>query len=268
MDLATVLGLFIAWGALLTALLLEGGKPGDLFLLSPAILVFGGTLGATCITASMSGIRKLPVLIRLGLSDQIPDPRQMVRTLVGYSVRARRDGVLGLEQEVKRVQNRFMRRGLELVVDGTPSEMVREILETEIGSMLQRHRAGHELFTTAGGFAPTMGIIGTVMGLIHMLNSLSEPAKMGPAIAAAFMATLYGVMIANLFLIPMGTKLKARSEDEAAIYEMMIDGILAIQAGENPRVVESRMLAFLAPEMRQNAPVHRVEPRGRRRRAA
>lgn len=249
MDLATILGLIVAWGALLAALLLEGGSASDLVLLSPAVLVIGGTLGATCVTVSLEEMRKLPTYLRLGCSAPTLDPVALVNTLVDFARRARREGVLGLEDSARRLDNRFVQRGIELVVDGTPSELIREILETEVAAMLQRHKRGAELMATAGGFAPTMGIIGTVMGLIHMLKSLSEPGKMGPAIAAAFLATLYGVMIANLLFLPIGNKLRLRSEEEATIYEMVIEGILAIQSGDNPRIVQTRMLAFLPPSM-------------------
>ncbi len=249
MDLATLAGLALAWGALLTALILEGGHPADLVLVSPAVLVLGGTLGATCVTVSLEEIRRLPTYIRLGLRAPVMDAPAVVDTMVDFARRARKEGVLGLEASTRRLENRFMRRGIELVVDGTPSELIREILETDIASMLQRHRRGAEMMATAGGFAPTMGIIGTVMGLIHMLKSLSEPGKMGPAIAAAFLATLYGVMLANLFFLPISNKLRYRSEQEAAICEMIIEGVLAIQSGDNPRTVQMKMLAFLSPEM-------------------
>ncbi len=249
MDLATILGLIVAWGALLAALLLEGGSASDLVLLSPAVLVIGGTLGATCVTVSLEEMKKLPTYLRLGFSSPSLDPVALVNTLVDFARRARREGVLGLEESARRLDNRFVQRGIELVVDGTPSELIREILETEVAAMLQRHKRGAELMATAGGFAPTMGIIGTVMGLIHMLKSLSEPGKMGPAIAAAFLATLYGVMIANLLFLPIGNKLKLRSEEEATIYEMVIEGILAIQSGDNPRIVQTRMLAFMPPSL-------------------
>ncbi|MGQ9808991.1 MAG: flagellar motor protein [Armatimonadota bacterium] len=268
-DLATIAGLALAWGALLTALILEGGHPADLVLVSPLVLVLGGTLGATCVTVSLEEIRRLPTYLRLGLRAPLMDPLAVVNTMVDFARRARQEGILGLEASARRLENRFMRRGIELVVDGTPSELIREILETDIAAMLQRHRRGADLMATAGGFAPTMGIIGTVMGLIHMLKSLSEPGKMGPAIAAAFLATLYGVMLANLFFLPISNKLRYRSEQEAAIYEMIIEGVLAIQSGDNPRMVQMKMLAFLSPELQNRAARLREEnPREMERRAA
>ncbi len=269
MDLATVIGLLVAWGALLASLMLEGGKPADLVLLSPFVLVIGGTLGATCITVSMREMALLPSFIKAGLSGKSPDPGEAVELVTKFARLARREGVLGLESEARNLDNRFLRQGLELVVDGVPSELIREILETEVAAMMQRHRQGADMMAAAGGYAPTMGIIGTVMGLINMLKSLSEPGKMGPAIAAAFLATLYGVMIANLFFLPIGNKLRYLSQQEAAIYEMMIEGLLAIQSGDNPRIVEMKMVAFLPPSMRQGLEGHEHESlRSERRRAA
>jgi chemotaxis protein MotA len=135
-------------------------------------------------------------------------------------------------------------------VDGIPSAIVREILETEIATMQDRHKVRETVFTTLGGFSPTLGIIGTVMGLISMLAKLNEPGRMGHAIAAAFIATLYGVAFANLLYLPIASKLRARTADEVVIYEMIIEGLLSIQSGENPRMVEARMLAFLPPALR------------------
>jgi chemotaxis protein MotA len=171
--------------------------------------------------------------------------------VVGFARLARKDGILALERQSRRVDNKFLKMGMRLVVDGTPSEMVREILETEIVSLQERHKVGEQMFSTMGGYAPTLGIIGTVIGLIHMLNSLNEPAKMGPAIASAFIATLYGVALANLVFLPIGAKLKARTTEEIIAYDMMLEGILSIQAGDNPRMVEQKMLAFLPPKLRR-----------------
>ena len=262
MDLATIAGLILAWGALLASLMIEGGRPGDLILISPAILVFGGTLGATCMTVSIQDIVKLPMFIKLGMFGKPPDSVGIVNVLTEFAKKARREGILGLEEDSKQVDNKFLRRGVEMVVDGTPADLIREILETEIAAMMQRHSLGAEMMATAGGFAPTMGIIGTVMGLIHMLKSLSDPGKMGPAIAAAFLATLYGVLVANLFFLPMGNKLKLRSQQEAALYEMMIEGILAVQSGDNPRIVEMKMTSFLPPALRGKVAAKETSPGG------
>ena len=170
--------------------------------------------------------------------------------IVEFARKARKDGIWLWIQSAPRSKTNSLQKGMQLIVDGTPSELVREVLETEIVAMQERHKACETVFATAGGFAPTLGIIGTVMGLIGMLAKLSDPGKMGPAIASAFIATLYGVSSANLLFLPIGSKLKAKTTDEVVIYEMMIEGVLSIQAGDTPRIVEMKMLAFLPPHLR------------------
>ncbi|MEN6521603.1 MAG: flagellar motor protein [Armatimonadota bacterium] len=250
MDFATILGLFVAWGALLVALFMEGGRVSDLLNPSALVLVIGGTFGATIIAFSLKQITGLPSVIRKAFFCKDTDLMRIIAIMVTFARKARKDGILSLENEVKHIDNNFLKMGIRLVIDGTPSEMVREILETEIVSLQERHKVGENIFTTMGGFAPTLGIIGTVMGLIHMLTSLDQPRKMGPAIASAFIATLYGVGFANLVLLPIGAKLKARTTEEIIAYDMMVEGILSIQAGDNPRMVEVKMLAFLPPKQR------------------
>ncbi len=250
MDLATIIGLILAWGAVLAALVLEGGALSELFNLPALLLVVLGTVGATLVSTSVRTIMSVPSILRSVLRSNEIDLSDNIDTMVDFARRARRDGVLALEEAAMRVDNKFLQKGIELVVDGTPSILVREILETEVVAMQERHKVGETVFTTLGGFSPTLGIIGTVMGLISMLAKLSEPGKMGHAIAAAFIATLYGVAFANLLYLPVAGKLKSKTAAEVVAYEMIIEGVLSIQAGENPRMVETRMSAFLPPQLR------------------
>ncbi len=254
MDLATIIGLLLAWGALVGALLMEGGDFHSLVNVPAALLVFGGTIGAAMVSFKMSQITELPGILRQAFSESTQDVTQVITLLVRLAERARKDGLLVLETESKRINDDFLKRGLRLAVDGTDPELVREILCTELQVLQGRHKVGESIFTTMGGFAPTLGIIGTVMGLIHMLANLSDPGKMGPLIAGAFIATLYGVSSANLLFLPIGNKLKARSLEEALIREVMIEGVLSIQAGDNPRIVEEKLKAFLAPRVRATLP--------------
>jgi len=252
MDLATIIGLLVAWGALVTALFMEGGRIADLANPSAFVIVVGGTLGATTIAFSVRHLANVPMIVRNVFFSQENDLPRIIRIVVDFARKARKEGILTLEEDARNLDNKFLQTGVQLVVDGTPSEMVREILETEIVALQERHKIGQSIFNTMGGFAPTLGIIGTVMGLIHMLSSLSQPGKMGPAIAAAFVATLYGVAFANLVFLPIGTKLKSRTTEEIIAYDMIVEGILSIQAGDNPRMVESKMLAYLPPKLRQS----------------
>lgn len=250
MDLATVIGLVVAWGAVVVSLVLEGGSLKDMLNAPALVLVVFGTVGATTVGTSIKVLASVPSVLRSTMLANDMDPVQAIDVLVGFARRARIEGILSLEAAASRIDNRFLRKGVELVVDGTPSVMVREILETEIVAMQERHKVGETIFTTAGGFAPTLGIIGTVMGLIGMLTKLNEPGKMGHAIAAAFTATLYGVALANLVFLPIAAKLRAKTAEEVVTCEMIIEGVLSIQAGDNPRIVETRMAAYLPPSSR------------------
>ncbi|MBI3911648.1 MAG: flagellar motor protein [Armatimonadetes bacterium] len=246
MDLATIIGLIVAWAAVIVGLLLDGGSIGGLLHPSSAILVFGGSLGASMIGFSLQQTLKMPRATLCAFMQPRLGDVELVNRVVELAHKARREGILALESDAAALSNPFLRRGIQLVVDGMPSETVREILETEIEAMRSRHRTAEQFYSTMGGFAPTMGIIGTVLGLVHMLHRLDVPGKMGPAIAAAFTATLYGVSVANLLFLPLSTKLRSASQTEAEVYRMLIEGILSLQAGEHPQLVEARMAAFLS----------------------
>ena len=251
MDLATIIGLVLAWGAFLGSVVMEGGHLGSLVNPSAALLVFGGTLGATMISVPLSSVTGLPLIAKHAFFGKHGNPVEIIKTLVGFAEKARREGLLALEEEAKGVSEPFLQKGIQLAIDGTDPELVREILETEMHHIAVRHHEGANFFAQMGGFAPTLGVIGTVSGLVHMLSNLSDPGSMGPAIAAAFIATLYGVCSANLIFLPMGNKLKHASTSELMVMEIMTEGILAIQAGDNPRIVEEKLKSFLAPKTRK-----------------
>jgi chemotaxis protein MotA len=260
MDLATVIGLVLAWGALLGALLMEGGELRVMINLPAALLVFGGTIGAAVISFRMNQIMEVPSILSIAFREKTLELPDVIRQLVRLAEKARRDGLLALEEESRRLHDPFLKRGLRLAIDGTDPELLRGVLETEIQLLQARHRAGESIFITLGGFAPTLGIIGTVMGLIHMLTNLSDPGKMGPLIAGAFIATLYGVSSANLIFLPIANKLRMRSSEEALAREVMLEGILSIQAGDNPRLVEEKLKAYLAPRLRGQSALAGARP--------
>lgn len=251
MDIATIGGLLIAFGSLLIATLMEGGELTAFFNMPAFIIVIGGSLGAMVISYPLRQVAGMVRVMRRAFFAQEMDKPRLLNTIVEFARRARREGILALEEDAKQVDNAFLRKAVQLVVDGTPGELVREVLETEVQAMEERHKAGEGIFSTLGGFAPTLGILGTVMGLVHMLASLDEPGRMGEAIAAAFIATLYGVGSANVIFLPIGNKLKARSQEEIGAYDMMIEGILSLQAGDNPRVVSAKMEPCLSPAERE-----------------
>ena len=252
MDLATIIGMVLAWGALIGSLMMEGGDVKALINIPAALLVFGGTMGAAMMSFRMHQIMELPDILSHAFTDSKEDPAAVIALLVKFAERARRDGLLSIEELVQGLDDPFLERAVSLAVDGTDPQLLRDILTTEIQLQQAHHRVGENIFSTLGGFAPTLGIIGTVMGLIHMLANLSDPGKMGPLIAGAFIATLYGVSSANLIFLPIGNKLKAYSQEEVLLREVVVEGILAIQAGDNPRLVEEKLKAFLAPHMRES----------------
>lgn len=254
MDLATIVGMLLAWGALVGSLLMEGGELKALINIPAALLVFGGTFGAATISFKMNQIAGLPGIVAQAFTAKAHDVADVIATMVGLAERARREGLLVLEEDTRRLDDEFLQRGMRLAIDGTDPDLVRDILTTEIHFLQLRHKVGESIFTTLGGFAPTLGIIGTVMGLIHMLANLSDPGKMGPLIAGAFIATLYGVSSANLLFLPIGNKLKVYSAEEVMVREIMVEGILSIQAGDNPRIVEEKLKAYLSPKMRASLP--------------
>jgi len=251
-DLSTVIGLLVGWGSILMALLLESG--GDIhgimmFLqLSAFLLVFGGTLGATIISYPWPVVASTLGVLKQAFIQKSMDPNEVISTLVGFATKARREGLLGLEEEIANVDDDFLKKGIQLVVDGTDIELVRNILETDLAFLETRHKLGEGIFNTMGGFSPTLGIIGTVMGLVHALSQIETAAKVAQAIAVAFIATFYGISFANLIFLPIGFKLKAKTAEEVLVREVMIEGILSISAGDNPRIVEEKLKAFLSPK--------------------
>ncbi len=188
--------------------------------------------------------------LKLAFAYKPKDPLQTIEELVELSAIARREGILALEEKIETYEDEFFKNGLRLVVDGVDPDAARNMLETELTFIEQRHAKGAQPYEQAGGFAPTMGIIGTVMGLVHVLGNLANVEGLGPQIATAFIATLYGVASANVIYLPIAGKLKNRSQQEVLIRELMIEGILSIQAGENPNILSQKLRAFLAPQLR------------------
>ncbi|MFZ3130853.1 MAG: flagellar motor protein [Desulfosporosinus sp.] len=241
MDLSTIIGIIAGFGALIIGYIHEGGSVGALGGLSAAIIVFGGTAGAVITSFPLSDLKQFPKWLKIAFTSQSFGAIQAYETLVRFAEKARREGLLSLEQELETVTDRFTRHGMQLVIDGTDPEITREILESNIAVLEKRHKVGVSVFEAAGGYSPTLGIIGTVMGLIMVLGNLSDPEELSQSIAAAFLATLYGVGSANLLWLPIATKLKMKDKAEVSAMEMVLDGILSIQAGENPSILKEKL---------------------------
>jgi chemotaxis protein MotA len=248
MDIATIAGLIAGLTTVVVVLIMDGGSPAELFAAPSAILlIIGGSLSATIITTPLKTALKFPKFIMQAFTTHNFDIKSTIELLTKLADKARREGLLALEDDSKKVKDKFLQKGLMMVVDGVEPEQVKEILDTTIEQMRSRHKQGIGFFTAAGGFAPTFGIIGPVMGLINVLKQLDNPSALGEAIAAAFLATLWGLLMSNLIYLPIAGKLKSKSEEEARSRYMQLEGILSIQAGENPRIVKDKLSAYLAP---------------------
>jgi chemotaxis protein MotA len=255
MDPATLIGVVLATVSLLIMMIMEGSSPMAIILLPAMILVFGGTFGAAIAGSSMADVKKIGGWFKLALlPPKIPPVTDRIATLVSLAEKARKEGLLALEAQVKNIEDPFLKRGLQMGIDGTDPEELRTVLEGEIAAKKAEDKVGAKFFTAMGGYAPTVGIIGTVVGLIHVLENLDAPETLGPLIAGAFVATLWGVLSANFFWLPMGAKITRISDLQAAQMELLVEGITEIQAGTSPRAVRQKLNALVPPsEVQQEA---------------
>ena len=245
MDLTTVLGLLLGLVGLIGGYMWDGGHINSLIIPSAMLIVFGGTFGAVAVSFPGSILAKIPKALGIAFKQVKRDPAATINEIVDMASIARREGVLALEQRAQEHENPFLKDGLLMVVDGTDPELTRQILELEMDAIEHQVNNMSKVFEAGGGYAPTMGIIGTVMGLIHVLGNLEDPSTLGPAIAVAFTATLYGVMSANLVYLPIANKIKVRGKEMVNEMELMLEGILALQAGENPQLIKKKLNSFL-----------------------
>jgi chemotaxis protein MotA len=247
MKASSIIGIVVGILGIAMGATMEGSNIMAVLNPSAMLIVLVGTLGATITGTSFDSVKAIPKLYKKAFSPDIPDLNGRVTELVSYAEQARRDGLLALDEQLASIEDPFTRKGLQLVVDGTDPDLVADILEAENDAMHKRHSAAAQPFEKAGGFAPTMGIIGTVFGLVHVLKNLSAPETLGPSISSAFIATLLGVASANVIYLPLANRLKQLSAAELHARSLVVEGILAIQAGDNPRVVQEKLITFVPP---------------------
>lgn len=245
MDLATLLGVVLGLGAILSGNMLEGGSPTALLLLPPMLIVFGGTIGAAVAGGTLQDAKNAAVALKDAFTAKPAPQSGLVPKVVTLADKARREGLLALEEALEEVDDPFLERGVSLAVDGMDPDELRDILESEIYAKKLADKQNAKFYNDMGGYAPTIGIVGTVMGLVHVLENLSEPDKLGHLIAGAFVATLWGVLSANMLWLPIGNRIKRISDLECARMEIVIEGVMAIQAGSNPRTVAQRLRSLL-----------------------
>ncbi len=245
MDALSILGIILGIGAIIVGNFMEGGHIGSLLNGPAIVIVFGGTLGAVMLQTPPQAFVYAVRMLRWVFVSPPVDPKAEIQKLVTWSTLARREGLLGLENFIPEERDPFARKGLQLLVDGNEPEVIRDSLELELGVKQQRDMAAAKVLESMGGYSPTVGILGAVMGLIHVMQNLSDPARLGSGIATAFVATIYGVGLANLLFIPMANKLKARANAMHRARELVLEGLIAIAEGENPRNIELKLTGFL-----------------------
>ena len=248
MPPATLLGMALAVGSLLAMMVLEGSSPLAVVLVPPLILVLGGTFGAAIAGSTMADVRRIGSWFRLAFApEKVSHNAKLVALLVELATHARKEGMLPLEKRARNVEDPFLRRGLQMAIDGVPVEQLRAVLEDEITVQRSDDRVAARFFARMGGYAPTIGIIGTVVGLVQVLQSLQDPEVLGPLVATAFVATLWGVLSANFIWLPMSVKIQRNSDLRAAEMQVLVAGVTEILAGTNPRALRVRLQSMLPP---------------------
>jgi chemotaxis protein MotA len=248
MDISTIVGVVAALAIVFIVQILEGGSPASILLIPSMLLVFGGAFAAGMAGGVLKDATGAGKTLKKAFLAKMTPPNELVESIVKLAERARREGLLALEDAVKKVEHPFLKRGLQLAIDGTDPEELHDILHAEVAAKKKADKAGTKIFENMGGYAPTIGIIGTVMGLVHVLENLDNPETLGHSIAAAFVATLWGVLSANVVWLPVAERLKRLSGIEAEEMELAIEGVLAIQAGSNPRLVAQKLRSLLPPD--------------------
>ncbi len=247
MDIATIIGLVSGIGLVFAAIFM-GGNFGAFIDVPSILIVVGGTIAATFIRFNMKTVFGAVSVLMNAFFEKTQDPLKVIKQIVDMANKARKDSILALGSV--KVPDPLMQKGIQLVVDGIAPETVKNILNTEIAFMKERHSEGQKIFKGMASSAPAFGMIGTLIGLVQMLQNMSDPSSIGPSMAVALLTTLYGAFIANLIFIPLADKLENRSQKEQLIMKLIVEGLLSIQAGDNPRVIEEKLLSFLSPQMR------------------
>ena len=255
MDISTLIGTVLAFGLVLFAMATgDGGL--IVFVHGPSLMiVFGGTIAVTMMAFPMSDVKSIVKVMLVTAFDKISTPSEEIERVVEYANLARKEGLLALETKLQDVDDTFFAKGIQLVIDGFGAETVRDIMDLEAEWQGQRHSLGKKMLDQMGSFAPAFGMIGTLVGLVQMLQNLSDPSSIGQGMATALLTTLYGAMLANMVFIPLAGKLDVRAKQEALLRELMIEGIVAIQSGEKPQLIKEKLKGFLAPGVRESVGV-------------
>jgi chemotaxis protein MotA len=246
MDIATVLGILSATGLVLGAIFMGSGL--NVFINIPSLcIVVGGTIGVTLVAYPLKDFLSVIKVVQKAIFTKNISAAELISKFKDFANKTRKEGILALESEIKELNDEFFKKGVQLSIDGLEPQQIQNILDTEIDFVRDRHKLGADIFTSMGTFAPAMGMIGTLIGLVQMLQSMDDPSTIGPAMAVALLTTFYGSLMANICCMPIAGKLKTRSKEEMLTKEMTILGIISLSNGDNPRILEQKLLAFLPP---------------------
>jgi len=251
MDLGTVVGLVLTLALLFGAMAMGVGI-GPYIDIPSVLIVFGGTIGVLLVGFKMEQIKSLAKYFMIAIKPPQEDIAELIKKMVEYSTKARRDGILALETDANNESNEFLKKGLSMAVDGNEPDTIRDLLEIDMDQTSERHKANAQIFDQMGGFSGAMGMIGTLIGLVAMLLNMSDPSAIGPSMAVALLTTMYGAMIGNIVGAPIANILLIRDSDEILVKTLIIEGIMAIQSGDNPRTLEGKLLSFLPPKERES----------------
>jgi chemotaxis protein MotA len=246
MDLATIMGVFMAF-ALIGWAIMAGGSPEAFVDIPSVMIVIGGSIAATMAAVPGARLKKIVSVFTKAIKHKAQAPDKLIADLVSYAEVARRDGILSLETMCKEIEDPFIVRGIQMAVDGTDPELIEQIMTTELDNLIERHEAGRSMLATIGKYSPAFGMIGTLIGLVAMLANMDDPSSIGGGMAVALLTTMYGAILANVLFLPLADKLGSRSAEEVLLKTIIIKGVMSIQSGDNPRIVEQKLKTFLPP---------------------
>jgi chemotaxis protein MotA len=255
-DILTIVGVVLALGSIVGGQALEGGHIGSIMQLTAFIIVMGGTMGAICVQFPLSVVLKSVSLLSLAIFDKDQNSKGNIQKIIDLANVSRKQGLLALEGQVKSITDPFFRKGVQLIVDGTDPKLVADILETDMEHHEEEGVIASKVWESAGGYSPTVGILGAVLGLIHVMENLADPSKLGSGIAVAFVATVYGVGAANLFFLPLANKIKLKIKKETTARTLIITGLVALAQGENPRLIQEKLEGYLPHNQRSKPDAH------------
>ena len=253
MDITTLIGIMVSFGLVIVSILLGG--EGGWFLNYPSLMiVLGGTMGATLLAYPLSEVLGVLGVAKNVFLHRSQSAAELIPLIAGFAKKARQEGILSFESQLDQIEDPFLVKGIQMAIDGMESSAIEEVMATEIQYVDERHRLGAEIFTTMGTFAPAVGMLGTIIGLVQMLMQMEDPSQIGAPMAVALLTTFYGTILANLLFIPVAGKLRTRSKQEILIKQMVLEGVISIQSGDNHRVVEQKLKAFISPKARAMMP--------------